>query len=162
MACRSEVVTDEGAFHKFISIAALHTATEDLACPLTLSPRQATSLQKAMRVGRMGQNRSRWRTSESSEAGSGNGPLSHREEIYPDHAARSGTLFLLPLVLASSQAAVRSSCARSACQSVSPTTDASAREFISKIFAACVSSNLEIRGMSQELEAKTESVFPWV
>ena len=43
MACRSEVVTDEGAFHKFISIAALHTATEDLACPLTLSPRQATS-----------------------------------------------------------------------------------------------------------------------
>src|SRR5438067_12237812 len=43
VACRSEVVTDEGAFHKFISIAALHTATEDLACPLTLSPRQATS-----------------------------------------------------------------------------------------------------------------------
>ena len=45
MACRSEVVTDEGAFHKFISIAALHTATEDLACPLTLSPRQATRSQ---------------------------------------------------------------------------------------------------------------------
>ena len=43
MACRSEVVTDEGAFHKFISIAALHTATEHLACPLTLSLRQATS-----------------------------------------------------------------------------------------------------------------------
>ena len=41
MACRSEVVTDEGAFHKFISIAALHTATEHLACPLTLSLRQA-------------------------------------------------------------------------------------------------------------------------
>ena len=43
VACRSEVVTDEGAFHKFISIAALHTATEHLACPLTLSLRQATS-----------------------------------------------------------------------------------------------------------------------
>lgn len=43
MACRSEVVTDEGAFHKFIFIAALHTATEYLACPLTLSLRQATS-----------------------------------------------------------------------------------------------------------------------
>jgi uncharacterized protein YbjT (DUF2867 family) len=42
VACRSEVVTDEGAFHKFISIAALHTATEHLACPLTLSLRQAT------------------------------------------------------------------------------------------------------------------------
>jgi MFS family permease len=27
VACRSEVVTDKGAFHKFISIAALHTAT---------------------------------------------------------------------------------------------------------------------------------------
>jgi hypothetical protein len=44
VACRSEVVTDEGAFHKFISIAALHTATEHLACPLTLSLRQATSV----------------------------------------------------------------------------------------------------------------------
>jgi hypothetical protein len=43
VACRSEVVTDESAFHKFISIAALHTATEHLACPLTLSLRQATS-----------------------------------------------------------------------------------------------------------------------
>src|SRR5438876_9875169 len=43
VACRSEVVTDEGAFHKFISIAALHTATQHLACPLTLSLRQATS-----------------------------------------------------------------------------------------------------------------------
>jgi hypothetical protein len=42
VACRSEVVTDEGAFHKFISIA--HCAgLEHLACPLTLSLRQATS-----------------------------------------------------------------------------------------------------------------------
>jgi hypothetical protein len=37
MAYRSEVVTDEGALHKFISIAALHTVTEHLACPLTNS-----------------------------------------------------------------------------------------------------------------------------
>ena len=44
VACRSEVVTDEGAFHKFISIAALHTATQHLACPLTLSLRQATRM----------------------------------------------------------------------------------------------------------------------
>jgi hypothetical protein len=44
VACRSEVVTDEGAFHKFISVAALHTATQHLACPLTLSLRQATSI----------------------------------------------------------------------------------------------------------------------
>jgi hypothetical protein len=29
VACRSEVVTDEGAFHKFISIAALHTANNE-------------------------------------------------------------------------------------------------------------------------------------
>jgi hypothetical protein len=43
VACRSEVVTDVGAFHKFISVAALHTATQRLACPLTLSLRQATS-----------------------------------------------------------------------------------------------------------------------
>ena len=44
MACRSEVVTDEGAFHKFMSIAALHTATQHLACPLTSFLRQATSV----------------------------------------------------------------------------------------------------------------------
>jgi hypothetical protein len=43
VACRSKVVTDEGAFQKFISIAALHTATKHLPGPLTLSPRQATS-----------------------------------------------------------------------------------------------------------------------
>jgi hypothetical protein len=43
MACRNEVVTDEAAFHKFISIAALHTATQHLACPLTVSLRRATS-----------------------------------------------------------------------------------------------------------------------
>jgi hypothetical protein len=42
VTCRSKVVTDEGAFHKFISIAALHTATKHLPGPLTLSPRQAT------------------------------------------------------------------------------------------------------------------------
>jgi hypothetical protein len=36
-ALGSEVVTDEGALHKFISIAALHTVTEHLACPLTNS-----------------------------------------------------------------------------------------------------------------------------
>jgi hypothetical protein len=43
VACRSKVVTDGGAFHKFISIAALHTATKHIPGPLTLSPRQATS-----------------------------------------------------------------------------------------------------------------------
>jgi hypothetical protein len=48
VACRSEVVTDEGAIHKFIFIAALQTATEHLACPLTLSLRQATSCSTAL------------------------------------------------------------------------------------------------------------------
>jgi hypothetical protein len=43
-----------------------------------------------------------------------------------------------------------------------PTTDASAREFASKIFAAGVSLNPKICGIIQELAAKTESIFPWV
>jgi hypothetical protein len=47
VACRSEVGADEGAFHKFISIAAQHTAIEHLARPLTLSLRQATRLCKS-------------------------------------------------------------------------------------------------------------------
>src|SRR3981081_3078099 len=83
--------------------------------------------------------------------------LSHRGETYSDLQ-----LILLARELCfsypwdSSQGAVRSWCARFAFQSVIPTTDASAREFISKIFAASVFWNPKIRGMSRELEAKTE------
>jgi chloride channel protein, CIC family len=56
VACRSEVVTDEGAFHKFISIAALHRATEHLACPLTFSPRQAAALAAVVEQSILGSN----------------------------------------------------------------------------------------------------------
>jgi hypothetical protein len=56
VVCRSEVVTDEGAFHKFISIAALHRATEHLACPLTSSPRQTAALAAVVEHSILGSN----------------------------------------------------------------------------------------------------------
>jgi hypothetical protein len=49
VACRSKVATDEGRFYKFISIAALHTATKHFPGPLTLFPRQATSCRRRSR-----------------------------------------------------------------------------------------------------------------
>jgi hypothetical protein len=56
VACRSEVVTDEGALHKFISRTALHRATEHLACPLTFSPRQAAALAAVVEHSILGSN----------------------------------------------------------------------------------------------------------